>query len=343
MQIKSQGYGIKGWYRVKRYAARMQTVSATALRRVKILDFWQRHGLSAAIDAFGVSRRTLYYWQRTYRAAQGKAHALNEGSRAPRRCRSKRPWDVGVFERLVQLRTDMPAIGFEKLRIFLLDWCEARSLHCPSVSTIRRRARQDVRLRSVRKRPPASQRLKSQGQRRPKGYVPKAPGECVGVDTIEIHGSGLYRGMRRYVMTFKDMHSRFALAAAVPSKHASNATRKVCYPFKPQRVLSDNGSEFKAGFTQTVLNDGAVRWLTYPKCPKMNAHAERFNRTIQEEFIEFHKDLLFDDIDAFNDKLLDYLIWFNEERPHYALNLRSPMQFLKQQHQCNMYWRNTRH
>jgi len=84
-----------------------------------------------------------------------------------------------------------------------------------------------------------------------------------------------------------------------------------------------------------------VRWLTYPKNPKMNAHAERFNRTIQEEFIEFHKDLLFDDIDAFNDKLLDYLIWFNEERPHYALNLLSPMQFLKHHHQCNMYWRNT--
>jgi len=73
----------------------------------------------------------------------------------------------------------------------------------------------------------------------------------------------------------------------------------------------------------------------------MNAHAERFHRTIQEAFIEFHKDLLFQDIDAFNDKLLDYLIWFNEEKPHHALNLRSPVQFLKQQHLCNMYWRNT--
>jgi len=61
----------------------------------------------------------------------------------------------------------------------------------------------------------------------------------------------------------------------------------------------------------------------------------------KEEFIEFHKDLLFQDIDAFNDKLLDYLIWFNEQRPHYALNLLSPMQFLKQHHLCNMYWRNT--
>jgi len=60
--------------------------------------------------------------------------------------------------------------------------------------------------------------------RRPKGYTPKAPGECIGVDTIEIHGSGPWRGMRRYVMTFEDMHSRFALAGAVPSKHARQAT-----------------------------------------------------------------------------------------------------------------------
>jgi len=34
-------------------------------------------------------------------------------------------------------------------------------------------------------------------------------------------------------------------------------------------------------------------------------------------------------------------IWFNESRPHYALGLRSPMQFLAEVHQCNMYWRDT--
>jgi len=38
--------------------------------------------------------------------------------------------------------------------------------------------------------------------------------------------------------------------------------------------------------------------------------------------------------------LPDYLICFNEERPRYALNPLSPMLFLEQQHQCNMYWRN---
>jgi hypothetical protein len=71
-------------------------------------------------------------------------------------------------------------------------------------------------------------------------------------------------------------------------------------------------------------------------------NAERFNRAIQEEFIEFRKDLLFEDFHAFNDKLLDWLIWFNETRPHYALASRSPMEFLAQEHQGNMYWRDTR-
>lgn len=73
----------------------------------------------------------------------------------------------------------------------------------------------------------------------------------------------------------------------------------------------------------------------------MKAHAERFNRSTQEEFIEFHKDLLLQDLDAFNDKLLDDIIWFNEYRPHYALRLRFPRRFLAEEHQCNMYWRDT--
>ena len=35
-----------------------------------------------------------------------------------------------------------------------------------------------------------------------------------------------------------------------------------------------------------------THWHTYPKTPKMNAHVERFNRTLQEEFLDYHEDLL---------------------------------------------------
>ena len=74
----------------------------------------------------------------------------------------------------------------------------------------------------------------------------------------------------------------------------------------------------------------------------MNAHEERFNRTIQEEYIDYHVSELIN-TDSFNDKLMDYLIWFNTERPHWSLGLKSPIQFLieKDPNLCNMYWHDT--
>ena len=346
MQIQVKGYGIYGWYGVRRYALRMKEITPEAQRRANALQFWNKHGLAAAMDAFNVSRRTLFNWQHLYNQAQGQVASLASKSRVPVRKRQRFAWDLRVIAQAHAIRTACPNLGLEKLHLFLQDWCEPRSLRCPSVSSLRRIAKIDTRLQPILPKHAKVKHKPIQGARKPKGYAPTSAGECVGVDTIEIHGTGIYSGMRRYVVTFKDMYTRFALAAALPSKHSKHTAKlwqiaKACYPFKPQHVLSDNGSEFKAAFTKVVLDDGAVRWLTYPKCPKMNAHAERFNRTIQEEFIQYHQDLLFTDLNAFNDKLLDWLIWFNETRPHYALGLQSPMQFMKQQLKCNMYWRNT--
>ncbi len=50
----------------------------------------------------------------------------------------------------------------------------------------------------------------------------------------------------------------------------------------------------------------------------MNAHCEWLNRTIQEEFIDDHEEVLFADIAAFNEKQADWLIGYNRDRPHFA-------------------------
>src|SRR3990167_745426 len=60
----------------------------------------------------------------------------------------------------------------------------------------------------------------------------------------------------------------------------------------------------------------------------MNACVERFNRTIQEEFIDWHKETLAYDIDEFNRKLIDWLLWYNTERPHYFLRMIPPMRYI---------------
>jgi len=62
----------------------------------------------------------------------------------------------------------------------------------------------------------------------------------------------------------------------------------------------------------------------------MNTYIERFNRTIQEEFIDYFSYLLINP-DNFNRKLVDYLIFYNTERVHCAFqNKLSPVQFMVQ-------------
>ena len=78
----------------------------------------------------------------------------------------------------------------------------------------------------------------------------------------------------------------------------------------------------------------------------MNAKIERYNRTIQEEFVDWHLDDLALDIKSLNRQMMDYLIWYNTERPHWTLHLKSPMQYLLEHLQLlpaesNMLWTDT--
>ncbi len=57
-------------------------------------------------------------------------------------------------------------------------------------------------------------------------------------------------------------------------------------------------------------------WM-YPKSPKMNAHNERFNRTLQEQFVDYYEDLLFTDLEGFNQKLAEWLVDYNIVLPHH--------------------------
>jgi transposase InsO family protein len=142
--------------------------------------------------------------------------------------------------------------------------------------------------------------------RKPKG-VKTAPLQCLAVDTIE----RVRDGMRRYILTFIDPASRFALAVALPGKASRHTQSALCaalaplLPTRPRVLLSDNGSEFESVFAKTLQAHGIQRWYTYPKSPRMNAHIERFNRTVQDAFVDFHEDLLYTDLALFNQKLAD--------------------------------------
>lgn len=169
--------------------------------------------------------------------------------------------------------------------------------------------------------------------RKPKDIKPEYPGHLIALDTIE----KIINGNRRYVITFEDIYTRFSFAWSTKS-HASKAAEEffeLClkvfpYSFNFLYVLTDNGSEFKKHFTEKLKELHLTHYHTYPKTPRMNAHVERFNRSIQEEFIDYFAYLLINP-DEFNRRLITYLIFYNLDRVHCAFqNKLSPVQFMIQ-------------
>jgi transposase InsO family protein len=247
-----------------------------------------------------------------------------------------------------RLRTLHPNLGKDKLHVLLSPCCEEHGIPLPSASTIGR-----IIARAPDKMRHAPARIDSKGRakplrRHPKPRKPKGvtldPLEVLACDTIE----RIRDGMRRTIVTFIDPASHLAYPWATPTKHARHTKTALnlalsLLPKAPRTLLSDNGSEFEADFAQALKTHGIKRWYTYPKTPKMNAHVERFNRTVQESFIDYREDLLFTDLDSFNQKLANWLVFYNTQRPHHSLDQRSPLQFLLQhQLECQRWWTHTR-
>ncbi len=330
MQIQHLSYRIRGFYRVAKLGHRcsMKT-SKEASRRLEILGFYQRHGLAAACEAFQVSSRTLYRWRRALRQADNNPAALTRRSCAPRRPRRAR-WATALVSEIRRLRRVYPNLGKDKLHVLLRPWCAQQRLPLPSASTIGR-----IVARDPRKMRHTPRRLDSRGRPKPlarkrKPRKPKVPQtrplEMFASDTVV----RMRDGLRRYLFTFIDPRSRFAVAFI-----------SLCQllPQPPRFVLSDNASEFLGHFQRHLEQQHITHWWTYPRCPRMNAHVERFNRTLQEEFVEYHEALLFEDIAAFNRNLGDYLVHYNTQRPHLALALNSPVQYLLNHHHvCQRWW-----
>lgn len=358
MQFQHVGHRLKGFYRLADYALRWGMIATDAQRRWEILQFWQRHGAAAASEAFQISRRTLYLWRAKLRAEGGNLAALVPGSTAPKR-RRRRQWPAALIGEIRRLRTLHPNLAKEKLHLLLLPFAAAQKLPCPSARTIGRLIADAPDKMRTRPR-----RLFAHGKpgpvrrprlRKPKHFHAQRAGHCVALDSIELRA----QSDRRYVITCIDLHSHFAWAWATRS-HASAAAAQffrliqTVFPFAIEAVLTDNGSEFQRHFATALADRLFTHWHTFPKTPKMNAHCERFNRTVQEECVDYHHDLLFlNDLTDFNLELLRWLAWYNLERPHFSLTipipgrktkrLLSPVQFLHQSKQCNMYWPDTAH
>lgn len=149
------------------------------------------------------------------------------------------------------------------------------------------------------------------------------PGDLVQIDTIHLMKD---KKSRMYIYTLIDLYSRWAYAWAV-KKISSGRTiefirkAKNRFPYQFNCLQSDWGPEFGSYFSKrakTPHRHSRVRK------PNDNAHLERFNRTIQEEFLS----QLPKDVDLINKYLPKYLKYYNGRRLHLGINLKTPNQIL---------------
>ena len=343
MQIQYIGYRVKGLYRVAKLSSLATGMSQEVEARLKILRHWERYGLSSAIDAFGKSRSTLYSWRKQLRSAGGNTASLKPASRSPHRKR-KPQWDPRLVKEIKRLRTVQANLGKDKLYAMLLPFCKPLGINPPSTSTIGR-----IIARTPDKMRTAPVRLTTKGKRKtihrtPVSRKPKnlklSACECLAYDTIVRQRDGV----KRHILTAIDPIVHLAFAYAPPSaasQHAASLHQAISTTFedfKDAKALTDNGSEFKGKFSKSLQQKGIQHWHTYPKSPKMNAHCERFNRSIQESFVDYHEDLLFIDLNLFNQKMSEWIVFYNTQLPHLATKpfpKKSASKTIYPLHPCN--------
>ncbi|MEO0232138.1 MAG: helix-turn-helix domain-containing protein, partial [candidate division WOR-3 bacterium] len=62
---------------------REEKLREIALKRLEIIKFFEKYGVEATKDAFGVARATVYLWKKKFRESGGKIESLIPKSRAP--------------------------------------------------------------------------------------------------------------------------------------------------------------------------------------------------------------------------------------------------------------------
>ncbi|MBI4990654.1 transposase [Candidatus Gottesmanbacteria bacterium] len=121
----------------------------------------------------------------------------------------------------------------------------------------------------------------------------------------------------KMVPTFSSSHARLFLQEI-----------RASIPYPLHSIHTDNGSEFQSLFDQAVAQLNLTHLWSPPRSPKIHSHIERFNGVLQNEFIDYYVDMAIVEPLKFRQQLTDWILWYNTKRPHHALQLMTPYQYL---------------
>lgn len=309
-------------------------LSQKAGERMRWLSGWQllkEHGVSAgeAAEGLGISRATLYRWQR--RVHDEGLRGLEERSRRPHRTR-KPTWGTELVKAVLQIREEHPCWGKDKIVILL-----RRQGIASSASTVGRvlgYARRRGLLREPARHVKMSRRrtVRPYGVRKPRDYQASLPGDIIQMDTVDLRP---LPGVIIKQFTAQDVISRWDVLethSRATAHTARSFLESVIHsvPFPIQAVQVDGGSEFMAEFEELCQEKGIRLFVLPPRSPKLNGQVERAHRTHKEELYQVYDGDW--DGPALKAALHRWQWEYNTVRPHQALHGLTPLEYLQRHH-----------
>ena len=307
------------------------TLSLKAQAKLEWIIFYFSYGEQNAKQTafhFGISRKTFHKWLRRFE--EKNLRSLEEHSREPAK---KRDWLVTREEeqRIKQLRKENLELGKKKLKVL---YCKR---YQENIST--------WKIERVIRRfnlypDPVSHKYQVEKKRK-SSFKPKIRINRIRDSIKEINQFGFlwhidaiiiwWYGERRIIFTAIEDLTKIAFGRVYPS----NTSAYACDFLKRLRYLvegkvnlmhSDNGSEFKKSFEKACTTLGILQIYSRPKTPKDNPALEKFNDTIQREWLRY-SEVGLDNIQEANQDLTTWLIKYNSVRPHQSLDYLTPLEY----------------
>lgn len=307
--------------------------SEVAKQRLKIIQFFETYGETATKEAFGADRKVIARWKKRLIDSEGKLQSLIPRSTRPKKVRSSTV-DTRIIAFIKSQRELHPRIGKEKLKPDVDEFCSTLGIPTISTSTIGREIKRNhffyQRTGRIYHRPSEKRLNAAHTKKRLRIRHSPKPAEYGHIlsDTVE----RITDGVRDYFISAIDAKMKFALTLRYKRLTAKNMKdfydRFVqIYPGSIRVWQSDNGSENLGMFDRQLEKDNIPHLFIYPRCPKIDSLIERYNRTLQEEFIDYHLDIIHSHV-LFATELANWNIYYNTKRRHHSLGLKSPLDYL---------------
>ena len=265
---------------------------------------------------YGIQRSVFYFWFSRFN--EKRLETLEDKSSKPKKTRRWQP-DPVVLARMIKLRKEF--IHWSKIKLAVV--YQAR--YGKKISSWQfQRVIEEFNLYPKRKK-------KSYAKNGAKKQLITMEIRQKAEDLFSVDTKILWLfGLKYYIITAVGHTGKLAYARAYrshSSKVAADFLDKLEYLAGDNLaiILTDNGSEFKKDFDQACQKKKLQRYYSRVRTPKDNPEVERFNKTLIYEWL--NDGHCCEDLDKFNRYITEFLIIYNNVRPHQALDYLTPLQY----------------